>query len=174
MKSPRNTESNRATAKSKDVSPAAPAPVGAARQSGASNPDYLTRDEVLAILGIKPQTLYAYVSRGLIHSVPQPDGRSSFYLGEDVERIRVKSAARAGFGAVAASAASVNQWPRLSSSTFTTTSFGTSGKRRKYSSISPIIDRGFRTALMFPLLVPGDPSTVAFRGRVRLTLTGGC
>lgn len=66
--------------------------------------DYLTRDEVLAILKIKPQTLYAYVSRGLIHSVPQPDGRSSFYLAEDVARIRVKSAARAGFGAVAASA----------------------------------------------------------------------
>ncbi|OGA36800.1 MAG: hypothetical protein A3G80_13055 [Betaproteobacteria bacterium RIFCSPLOWO2_12_FULL_62_13b] len=64
----------------------------------------MTRAEVLAILQIKPQTLYAYVSRGLIRSVPQPDGRSSFYLRDDVERIKVKSAARAGFGAVAASA----------------------------------------------------------------------
>lgn len=82
-------------------SPARPSPD---RDAGAGGADYLTRDEVLAVLGIKPQTLYAYVSRGLIQRVPQPDGRSSFYLGEDVERIRVKSAARAGFGAVAASA----------------------------------------------------------------------
>lgn len=72
--------------------------------NGASGSDYLTRVEVLAILQIKPQTLYAYVSRGLIRSVPQPDSRSSFYLRDDVERIKVKSAARAGFGAVAASA----------------------------------------------------------------------
>ena len=98
MKSSRNPEFPRTP------SQRAPAPPSSPRKTGASNPDYLTRDEVLAILGIKPQTLYAYVSRGLIHSVPQPDGRSSFYVGEDVERIRVKSAARAGFGAVAASA----------------------------------------------------------------------
>ena len=63
--------------------------------NGASGSDYLTRVEVLAILQIKPQTLYAYVSRGLIRSVPQPDSRSSFYLRDDVERIKVKSAARA-------------------------------------------------------------------------------
>jgi len=72
--------------------------------NGASGSDYLTRVEVLAILQIKPQTLYAYVSRGLIRSVPQPDSRSSFYLRDDVERIKVRSAARAGFGAAAASA----------------------------------------------------------------------
>lgn len=66
--------------------------------------EYLTREEVLAQLRIKPQTLYAYVSRGLIRSVPQPGGRSHFYLADDIERIRLKSAARAGLGAVAASA----------------------------------------------------------------------
>lgn len=111
MKSPRTTGSKRPSvqraAQPVGLPASAPiiaAPQPAASQSPASSPDYLTRDDVLAILGIKPQTLYAYVSRGLIHSVPQPDGRSSFYLGEDVERIRVKSAARAGFGAVAASA----------------------------------------------------------------------
>lgn len=73
-------------------------------QSPSGGGDYLTRQEVLELLQIKPQTLYAYVSRGLIHSVPQPDGRSSYYSQEDVERLRLKSAARAGFGAVAASA----------------------------------------------------------------------
>ena len=73
-------------------------------RTGASGSDYLTRAEALEILGIKPQTLYAYVSRGLIQRVPQLDGRSSFYVREDIERIRLKSVARAGFGAVAASA----------------------------------------------------------------------
>ncbi|MEO7403918.1 MAG: citrate synthase, partial [Burkholderiales bacterium] len=66
--------------------------------------DYLTREEALAILGVKAQTLYAYVSRGHIRSVTQPDGRSSFYVRDDVEKMRAKSAARAGHGAVAASA----------------------------------------------------------------------
>ncbi len=77
---------------------------GSGPRNAASGGDYLTRAEALEVLGIKPQTLYAYVSRGLIHSVPQADRRSSYYLREDVERIRLKSAARAGFGAVAASA----------------------------------------------------------------------
>jgi citrate synthase len=66
--------------------------------------DYLSRGEALEILGIKPQTLYCYVSRGYIRSLPQPGGRSSFYLREDVERVRAKSVARSGHGPAAASA----------------------------------------------------------------------
>lgn len=66
--------------------------------------DYLGRQEALAILGVKPQTLYAYVSRGLVRSVPQPGGRTSYYLREDVEKIRAKSVARSGHGPAAASA----------------------------------------------------------------------
>lgn len=66
--------------------------------------DLLTRDEAVAVLGIKPQTLYCYVSRGFIRRVPQSDGRSSFYLREDVENVRAKSAARSGHGPAAASA----------------------------------------------------------------------
>ena len=66
--------------------------------------DYLTRQQVLDLLQIKPQTLYAYVSRGLIHRIQQPHGRSSYYSKEDIERMRLKSEARHGFGAVAASA----------------------------------------------------------------------
>ncbi len=50
--------------------------------------DYLPRDQVLELLGIKQQTLYAYVSRGHIRSVPHPDGRSSLYVREDVQKIR--------------------------------------------------------------------------------------
>ncbi len=70
----------------------------------AAKADYLTSAEALRLLKIKPQTLYAYVSRGLIHALPAPDRRSSLYLRGDVERLAVKSAARAGLGAVAASA----------------------------------------------------------------------
>ncbi len=66
--------------------------------------DYLSRDEALAVLAIKPQTLYSYVSRGFIRSVPHPDGRSSFYLREDVNKVRLRSIARAGQGPVAAGA----------------------------------------------------------------------
>ena len=32
---------------------------------------YLTAPEVCALLGVKPQTLYAYVSRGVLHSYRQ-------------------------------------------------------------------------------------------------------
>src|SRR3954447_17698739 len=66
--------------------------------------DYLSRSEALEILGIKPQTLYCYVSRGYIRSVPQPDGRSSYYVREDVEKVKGKSLGRSGHGPAAAAA----------------------------------------------------------------------
>jgi citrate synthase len=66
--------------------------------------DYLGREEVLKRLNIKQQTLYAYVSRGYIRRVAHPDGRSSYYVREDVEKVRSRSATRAGHGAIAAAA----------------------------------------------------------------------
>lgn len=66
--------------------------------------DYLSRSEALEILRIKPQTLYCYVSRGYIRSLPQPGGRTSYYLREDVERVKAKSVARSGHGPAAAAA----------------------------------------------------------------------
>ena len=39
-------------------------------------------------LGVKPATLYAYVSRGLLRSAPGPDSRARRYYGEDVERLK--------------------------------------------------------------------------------------
>jgi citrate synthase len=77
---------------------------GAAAKTGVRHTDYLSRAEALEILRIKPQTLYCYVSRGYIRSVPQPDGRSSYYLREDVEKVKAKSVARSGHGPAAASA----------------------------------------------------------------------
>ncbi len=66
--------------------------------------DYLTAAEAMAVLKVRQQTLYAYVSRGLIRSIRQPDQRGKLYLAEDVDRVRARSEARAGHGAVAASA----------------------------------------------------------------------
>ncbi len=74
------------------------------RASAAPHTDYLSRSEALRILHVKPQTLYCYVSRGFIRRVPQPVGRSSYYLREDVEKMRARSAARSGHGPAAASA----------------------------------------------------------------------
>jgi len=64
--------------------------------------DYLSREEALHRLGIKPQTLYSYVSRGRIHSIRS--GRRSLYSREDVERAQSRTAARSGAGPAAAGA----------------------------------------------------------------------
>lgn len=66
--------------------------------------DFVTREEAVAILGIKRESLYAYVSRGFIRSISKPDSSASLYLREDVELVKAKSAARAGAGPAAASA----------------------------------------------------------------------
>ena len=56
---------------------------------------YLTADEARRELGIAPQTLYAYVSRGLIRSEPSPDGkRGRRYHAEDVRRLKERRAVR--------------------------------------------------------------------------------
>jgi len=56
------------------------------------------------LLGIKPASLYAYVSRGLVRSVRVGHARAHLYVGEDVRRIATRAAARRGHGAVAAGA----------------------------------------------------------------------
>jgi citrate synthase len=44
-------------------------------------------------LGVKPATLYAYVSRGLLRSTPGPSSRERRYYAEDIERLnRMKHA----------------------------------------------------------------------------------
>jgi citrate synthase len=48
----------------------------------------LSADEAARRLGIKPATLYAYVSRGLLRSVPGPDNRERRYYPDDVARLK--------------------------------------------------------------------------------------
>src|SRR4249920_2203976 len=74
------------------------------RRAPEEGADYLPARDALAILDVKPQTLYAYVSRGWIRSVPQAGTREKLYSRDDVDRVRLRSLARAGHGAAAASA----------------------------------------------------------------------
>ncbi len=53
---------------------------------------------------MKRETLYAYVSRGLLRGVPGARGRARLYLRADVERLAARRDARAGHAAVAAGA----------------------------------------------------------------------
>ena len=66
--------------------------------------DYATAAEAMALLKVQPQTLYAYVSRGWIHSVAQKGVKEKLYSREDLARVGQRSLARSGHGPVAASA----------------------------------------------------------------------
>ncbi|UUZ71197.1 hypothetical protein LP415_18955 [Polaromonas sp. P1(28)-8] len=66
--------------------------------------EYLGAAEAMAMIGIRQQTLYAYVSRGLIASIGQANRKEKLYLRADVERMSKRSLARSGHGALAASA----------------------------------------------------------------------
>jgi citrate synthase len=60
------------------------------------------RARACAILGVKPQTLYTYVSRGLVRVVG--NGRASLYDEDDLSRLATRSAAHKGHVGAAASA----------------------------------------------------------------------
>jgi citrate synthase len=49
--------------------------------------DHLTAAEAARRLGVKPATLYAYVSRGVLSRVRAPDGRTSLFGAEEVEQL---------------------------------------------------------------------------------------
>ncbi|WP_201451969.1 citrate synthase [Rhodovarius lipocyclicus] len=56
-------------------------------------PEWIDRETVLTRLGVKPQTLYAYVSRGRIDMRPDPaDPRRSLYRAEDVAALATRRA----------------------------------------------------------------------------------
>lgn len=69
--------------------------------------EWLTRDEALAALKVRPQTLYAYVSRGLIERRGDAgDPRRSLYRGADVEGLARRRARGRRTASIAASALS--------------------------------------------------------------------
>jgi citrate synthase len=81
---------------------------GPARPPSSSTVDdaaaYVGAREAIALLGIRLPTLYAYVTRGLVRSVPGPSSRGRLYARADLERLKARHDARAGHGAVAADA----------------------------------------------------------------------
>ena len=64
----------------------------------------MTSRQACGRLGIKPATLYTYVSRGLIRRVTGARKRERLYVADDVERVAAKAEARRGHRAVAAGA----------------------------------------------------------------------
>jgi citrate synthase len=48
---------------------------------------YLTVEEAARLLGVKPATLYAYVSRGILRSYRQGIKRQRLYRRAEVERL---------------------------------------------------------------------------------------
>lgn len=64
---------------------------------------WVSAEAALALLGTKPQTLYANVSRGRIGARPDPrDPRRSLYRQEDVERLAARQKGRRAAKSVAA------------------------------------------------------------------------
>ncbi|MBN8550963.1 MAG: citrate synthase, partial [Deltaproteobacteria bacterium] len=66
--------------------------------------EYLTVQEALEKLRVKPASLYSYVSRGLVRRLKQKGQRQSFYSKIDVERLVARRNARRGHKAVAGAA----------------------------------------------------------------------
>ncbi len=62
--------------------------------------DLLSSVEASRRLGVKPETLYAYVSRGLLRRQPSPDGRRSWFDPVEVERLAERSRQPGGRGGV--------------------------------------------------------------------------
>lgn len=56
--------------------------------------EYVSSDEALSMLSIKKESLYTYVSRGLIRTSTHEDGRRRRYLKSDVEKLRTRSPAQ--------------------------------------------------------------------------------
>jgi citrate synthase len=65
---------------------------------------FLDAKAAAKLLGVEVRTLYAYASRGLVRSVRGPRGLKRQYAKADLERLKARSGARAGHGAVAAGA----------------------------------------------------------------------
>jgi citrate synthase len=53
--------------------------------------EYVDAEEAARILGVKPATLYAYVSRGLVHSYRRGVKRARLYRRDELEKmVRVR------------------------------------------------------------------------------------
>lgn len=65
-------------------------PMGGRRRASHDDPLWLTTGQAVQRLGVKPETLYAYVSRGLLTSRRTPDGRGSLFHRDDIARLATR------------------------------------------------------------------------------------
>jgi citrate synthase len=77
-------------------------PVGDRYRPSMARPTYVDLAEAVALLGVKPATLYTYVSRGWVTRVR--GARGSRYLRADLLRLKARHDARAGHAAAAVDA----------------------------------------------------------------------
>ena len=73
--------------------------------------EYVTAAEAARRLGVKPATLYAYVSRGVLTRDKAADGRGSLFDAEEVERLARRGRPRL---ASCSTSAGSNRLPRPS------------------------------------------------------------
>jgi citrate synthase len=62
-------------------------------QPALARSDLVDARQALAVLGVKPQTLYAYVSRGLIRAINPQRRKLSLYYREDIEALQLRGRA---------------------------------------------------------------------------------
>jgi citrate synthase len=74
--------------------------------------EYLTVDEASGQLGVKPATLYAYVSRGVLRSYRQGMRRQRLYRRADVDALRRLQPSAAPPAAVAPEIPLAETWIR--------------------------------------------------------------
>lgn len=73
-------------------------PEGSGPTQRLGGPRELSARQAAARLGVKVETIYAYVSRGLLERLPGPDGRSSIFEAKAVERLARKRSGGAKSG----------------------------------------------------------------------------
>lgn len=115
--------------------------------------EWIDRAEAVRLLGVKPATLYTYVSRGLIQR--SKAGRTSRYRRADVLRLAQKRDARAGHAAVANQAL---QWgPPVIDSSITRMEAGAIFYREQ--PLADLLDRPFEAvaALLWTGMLSDDP-----------------
>lgn len=111
---------------------------------------WVAAGEAAARLGVKRETLYAYVSRGRLRSRSVSGSRAREYLAADLERLRARRDARSGHGAVAAGALRWGE-PVLDSSI---TEIDARGHRYRGRPALELLDAGFERVAT--LLIAGE------------------
>ncbi|CAN5537749.1 citrate synthase [soil metagenome] len=119
--------------------------------------DFLDAKAAAKLLGVEVRTLYAYASRGLVRSMRAGPGLKRQYAKSDLERLKARSGARAGHGAVAAGALRWGE-PVLDSAITQITSRGPAYRGRLATELAASGVRFENVAeLLWSGYLPGEP-----------------